>query len=75
MVLSIHPAGFASVIKIGDFLTDDLSEPIFGNGNSSQSGYLVLQVIQTVRQNITGMTTSGTSKFYENRVVVLQVRL
>ena len=61
-----------SVIKIGDFLTDDLSEPtIFVTGNLPRVVGLGTTSYPAVRQNITGMTTSGTSKFYENRVVGL----
>ena len=65
-------SGAASVIKIGDFLTDDLSDPtIFVTGNLPRVVGLGTTSYPAVRQNITGMTTSGTSKFYENRVVGL----
>lgn len=65
-------SGAASVIKIGDFLTDDLSDPtVFVTGNLPRVVGLGTTSYPAVRQNITGMTTSGTSKFYENRVVGL----
>ena len=65
-------SGAASVIKIGDFLTDDLSDPtIFVTGNLPRVVGLGTTSYPAVRQNITGMTTSGTSKFYENRLVGL----
>ena len=65
-------SGSPATIKLGDFITDDLDDPqIFATGNLPTVVGLGTTSYPKERGNITGMTTSGTSKFYENRAVGL----
>ena len=65
-------SGSPATIKLGDFITDDLDDPqIFATGNLPTVVGLGTTSYPKERGSITGMTTSGTSKFYENRAVGL----
>jgi len=65
-------SGAPSIIQIGDFITDDLDDPkVYATGNLPTVVGLGTTSYPKERGNITGVTTSGTSKFYENRVVGL----